>query len=63
MLEDSLIRDMAVVERPRERLAHGIECGLMKHGIAFENLQRPNCAIGADESVEFDAAFPAGLTG
>ncbi len=44
-------------------LAHGIERGLMKHGIAFENLQRPNCAVGADEGVELDAAFATGLAG
>jgi len=44
-------------------LAHGIESGLIKQGVAFEGLQRANCAVGADEGVEFDAAFAAGLTG
>jgi hypothetical protein len=44
-------------------LAHGIERGLIKHGIAFESLQGANCAIGVDEGVKFDAAFAAGLPG
>ena len=44
-------------------LAHGVESGLIKHGVAFEDLQGANCAVGADEGVELDAAFATGLTG
>ena len=44
-------------------LAHGIESRLIEHGVAFEDLQGANGAVGADEGVEFDAAFAAGLTG
>jgi hypothetical protein len=43
-------------------LAHGIESGLKKHGVAFEDLQGANSAVDADEGVEFDAAFTTGLT-
>lgn len=41
--------------------AHGFESGLIKHGVAFKDLQGANRAIGADEGVEFDAAFATGL--
>jgi hypothetical protein len=44
-------------------LAHGIESRWIKHGVAFEGLQRADCAIGADEGVELDAAFATGLAG
>jgi hypothetical protein len=44
-------------------LTDGVESGLKKEGVAFEDLQRTNCAVGVDEGVEFDAAFATGLTG
>jgi hypothetical protein len=44
-------------------LAHGIESRLIEHGVAFEELQGANCAVGGDDCVQFDAAFAAGLTG
>lgn len=44
-------------------LAHGVQSGWIKHGIAFEDLEGANCAVGADEGVEFNAAFATGLTG
>ena len=39
-------------------LANGVEGGLIKRGVAFEELQGANGAVGGDEGVEFDAAFP-----
>jgi hypothetical protein len=44
-------------------LAHGIESRLIKHGVAFKDLEGANCAVCANEGVEFDAAFATGLTG
>ena len=44
-------------------LAHGIERRWIKHGVAVEELQGANCTVDADEGVEFDAAFAAGLAG
>jgi hypothetical protein len=44
-------------------LTDGVESGLKKEGVAFEDLQGANCAVGVDEGVEFDAAFATGLTG
>ena len=44
-------------------LAHGVESGLKEEGVAFEDLQGANCAVGVDEGVELDAAFATGLTG
>jgi len=32
-------------------LAHGVQRGLIKHGVAFEELQGANCAVGGDEGV------------
>ena len=44
-------------------LAHGVQSGLKEEGVAFEDLQGANCAVGVDEGVELDAAFATGLTG
>ena len=44
-------------------LAHGVESRWIKHGIAFDDLQGANCAVSADEGMEFDAAFATGLAG
>jgi len=41
-------------------LAHGVESGLIKHGVAFEELQGANGAVGGDDGVKFDAALAAG---
>jgi hypothetical protein len=44
-------------------VAHGVESRLIKHGVAFEDLQGTNRAVGTNEGVEFDATFTTSLTG